>query len=148
MNQQNKALSIFQQVEVTDENGIKSEHTANHIIIATGARSRELPNLPQDGKKIIGYRKALTLEKLPKSMVVVGSGAIGSEFAYFYNTLGVAVTLVEYMPSILPVEDEDSSKQMERSFKKQGMKVMTSASVEHVDTTGDLCKVTIKTKKE
>ncbi len=134
-------------VEVTDELGNKTEITASHIILATGARSRELPNLKQDGIKIIGYRQAMTLPKQPKSMVVVGSGAIGSEFAYFYNAIGTEVTLVEYMPNIVPVEDEEVSKQLEISFKKQGIKVMTNASVEAVDTSSDLCKVTIKTKK-
>ncbi len=134
-------------VEVTDENGNKTEYTANHIIIATGARSRELPNLKQDGSKIIGYREALTLPKLPKSMVVVGSGAIGTEFAYFYQTMGTQVTLVEYLPNIVPLEDEEVSKTLERSFKKIKMKIMTEASVESVDTTGEACKVTIKTKK-
>lgn len=134
-------------VEVTDADGNRTEYQANHIVLATGARSKELPNLPQDGKKIIGYRQALTLQKQPESMVVVGSGAIGSEFAYFYNSIGTKVTLVEYLPSIVPNEDEDSSKQLERSFKKQGMKVITGASVESVDTSGDLCKVSIQTKK-
>lgn len=134
-------------VEVTDENGQTTEYQASHIIIATGARSRELPNLKQDGVKIIGYRQAMTLPTQPKSMVVVGSGAIGSEFAHFYNAIGTEVTLVEFMPNIVPVEDEEVSKQLERSFKKAGIKVMTNASVEAVDTTGDLCKVTIKTKK-
>jgi dihydrolipoamide dehydrogenase len=134
-------------VEVTDGVGKKTTYTAKHIILATGARSRELPNLPQDGKKIIGYRKALTLDKLPESMVVVGSGAIGSEFAYFYQTIGTKVTLVEFMPTLVPNEDEEVAKQLERSFKKMKMSVMTSASVEKVDTSGDKCKVTIKTKK-
>lgn len=134
-------------VEVTDASGNKADYQANHIILATGARSRELPNLKQDGKKIIGYREAMTLEKQPKSMVVVGSGAIGSEFAYFYHTIGTQVTLVEFMPNVVPVEDEEVSKQLERSFKKSGMKVMTSSTVESVDTSGDLCKVTVKTKK-
>lgn len=134
-------------VEVTDENGNKTEYSANHIILATGARSRELPNLKQDGVKIIGYREALTLPKLPKSMVVVGSGAIGTEFAYFYHTMGTQVTLVEYLPNIVPLEDEEVSKTLERSFKKIKMKVMTESSVESVDTTGEGCKVTIKTKK-
>ena len=133
-------------VEVTDENGNKTEYSANHIILATGARSRELPNLKQDGVKIIGYREALTLPKLPKSMVVVGSGAIGTEFAYFYHTMGTQVTLVEYLPNIVPLEDEEVSKTLERSFKKIKMKVMTESSVESVDTTGEVCKVT-KTKK-
>lgn len=134
-------------VEVTDADGKKTDYKANHIILATGARSRELPNLKQDGKKIIGYRDAMVLSKQPASMVVVGSGAIGSEFAYFYNTLGTKVTLVEFMPNVVPVEDEEVSKQLERSFKKAGMKVMTSSEVLSVDTKGDLCKVTIKSKK-
>ncbi len=134
-------------VEVTDKDGKKTDYSANNIIIATGARSRELPNLKQDGNKIIGYREAMTLAKQPASMVVVGSGAIGSEFAYFYNSIGTKVTLVEFMPNVVPVEDEEVSKQLERSFKKQGMKVMTESTVESVDTSGDLCKVTINTKK-
>lgn len=134
-------------VEVTDAEGKKTSYQANHIILATGARSRELPNLKQDGKKIIGYREAMTLPKQPKSMVVVGSGAIGSEFAYFYNATGTQVTLVEFMPNIVPIEDEEVSKQLERSFKKAGMKIMTSSTVEAVDTKGNLCKVTVKTKK-
>ena len=134
-------------VEVKSEEGKTTEYQAKHIIIATGARSRELPNLNQDGKKIIGYRKAMVLEKQPESMVVVGSGAIGSEFAYFYNAIGTQVTLVEYMPNIVPVEDEEVSKQLERSFKKAGIKVMTSSSVEKVDSSGIKCKVTIKTSK-
>ncbi len=134
-------------VEVTGEDGSKSNHEAKHIILATGARSRELPNLPQDGKNIIGYRKALTLEKLPKSMIVVGSGAIGSEFAYFYSTMGTQVTLVEFLPEILPVEDVEVSKQMGRSFKKNKIKVMTNSTVESVEgSNGDL-KVNIKNKK-
>lgn len=151
----NKVESIFglgklagkNTVEVTDEAGKKTKYTAKHIIVATGARSRELPNLPIDGKKIIGYRKALTLDKLPESMVVVGSGAIGSEFAYFYQTIGTKVTLVEFMPTAVPNEDEEVSKQLERSFKKIKMNVLTNSSVEKVDTSGDKCKVTIKTKK-
>lgn len=140
-------LSGKNSVEVTDEAGKKINYTAKHIILATGARSRELPNLPQDGKKIIGYRKALTLDKQPASMVVVGSGAIGSEFAYFYHSIGTEVTLVEFMPTLVPNEDEEVAKQLERSFKKMKMKVLTSSSVEKVDTSGDKCKVTIKTKK-
>ena len=140
-------LSGKNSVEVTDTDGKKTLYTAKHIILATGARSRELPNLPQDGQKIIGYRKALTLDKQPESMVVVGSGAIGSEFAYFYQSIGTKVTLVEFMPTVVPNEDEDVAKQLARSFKKMKMKVLTSASVESVDTTGDKCKVTIKTKK-
>ncbi len=134
-------------IEVTDAEGKIQEYAADHIIIATGARSKELPNLPQDGKKIIGYREALTLEKLPKSMVVVGSGAIGSEFAYFFNSLGVQVTLVEFLPNVVPLEDEEVSKQLARSFKKAKMKVMLDSSVEKVNTSGKVCKVSIKTKK-
>ncbi|MBO7201308.1 MAG: dihydrolipoyl dehydrogenase [Bacteroidales bacterium] len=134
-------------VEVTNAEGEVAIYEANHIIIATGARSRNLPNLPQDGKKIIGYREAMTLPQLPKSMVVVGSGAIGSEFAFFYQSIGVKVTLVEFMPNIVPNEDEDVSAQISRSFRKMGMKVMTSSSVEKVDIDGDVCHVTIQTKK-
>jgi len=134
-------------IEVTDAEGKVQDYTAGHIIIATGAHSKELPNLPQDGKKIIGYRQALTLEKLPKSMLVVGSGAIGSEFAYFFNSLGVQVTLVEFLPNVVPLEDEEVSKQLARSFKKAKMKIMLDSSVEKVDTSGKICKVSIKTKK-
>ena len=123
------------------------EYSANHIIIATGARSRELPNLPQDGRKVIGYRKAMTLEEQPKKIVIVGSGAIGVEFAYFYNSMGTDVTIVEYMPRIVPVEDEDVSKQLERSFKKSGIKILTSTEVTAVDTSGDGVKAMIKSKK-
>jgi dihydrolipoamide dehydrogenase len=133
-------------VEVTNKEGKSVIYEAKNIILAVGARSRELPNLKQDGKKIIGYRQAMTLPALPKSMVVVGSGAIGSEFAYFYATMGTKVTLVEFLPTIVPVEDEEVSKQLERSFKKIGIDVMTEASVESVDTTGSLSKVKIKTK--
>jgi len=124
-----------------------TEYSADHIIIATGARSRELPNLPQDGEKVIGYRKAMTLEKQPKKLIIVGSGAIGVEFAYFYNSMGTDVTVVEYLPRIVPVEDEDVSKQLERSFKKSGIKVLTSTEVTSVDTSGEGVKATIKTKK-
>ena len=134
-------------VDVTDAEGKTTEFTASHIIIATGARSRELPNLKQDGKKIIGYREAMTLPVQPKSMVVVGSGAIGSEFAHFYNSIGVQVTLVEFLPNVVPIEDEEVSKQLERSFKKAGIKVMTSSSVESVEISGNICKVSIKTPK-
>jgi dihydrolipoamide dehydrogenase len=134
-------------IDVVDTDGKTTEYSASNIIIATGARSRELPNLPQDGKKIIGYRKAMTLEKKPSKLVVVGSGAIGVEFAYFYNAMGVDVTVVEYMPNIVPVEDEDVSKQLARSFKKAGIKVMTNSSVESVDTSGKGCVVSVKTKK-
>jgi dihydrolipoamide dehydrogenase len=134
-------------VEVTDEAGVATDYSATHIILATGARSRELPNLKQDGKKIIGYREAMTLPSQPASMGVVGSGAIGSEFAYFYHAIGTKVTLVEVMPNVVPVEDEEVSKALERSFKKSGMKVLTGVSVESVDTSGSGCKVVIKTKK-
>lgn len=140
-------LTANKGVEVTSADGEKVIYDADAIILATGARSKVLPNLPQDGKKIIGYREALTLNYLPESMVVVGSGAIGSEFANFYNAMGTKVTLVEFLPFIVPVEDEDVSRQLERSFKKSGMKVMTSSSVKSVDTAGELCKVTIETKR-
>ncbi len=123
------------------------EYSADHIIVATGARSRELPNLKQDGKKVIGYREAMTLKKQPKSMIVVGSGAIGSEFAHFYNSMGTEVTIVEFLPNLVPLEDEDVSKQFERSFKKAGIKVMTNSSVEKLDTSGKNVKATVKTKK-
>lgn len=133
-------------VLVTNENEAK-EYQADNIIIATGARSRELPALPQDGKKVIGYRGALALEKLPKSMIVVGSGAIGVEFAHFYHSLGTEVTIVEFLPRIVPVEDEDVSKQLQLSFKKSGIKILTNAEVTQVDTSGDLVKATVKTAK-
>ena len=135
-------------IEVTDEKGEKQTYTADKgLVIATGARSRQLPNLPQDGKKVIGYREAMTLEKQPKKLVVVGSGAIGVEFAYFYRAIGTEVTVVEFMPTIVPVEDIDVSKQLEKSLKKQGVKIMTESSVEKVDTSGSGCKVTVKTSK-
>ena len=134
-------------VVTVEKDGKATDYSAKHIIIATGARSRELPNLPQDGKNIIGYREAMTLKEMPEKMVVVGSGAIGVEFAYFYNALGVDVTVVEYMPNIVPVEDEDVSKQLQRSFKKSGIKVMTNSSVENVNVTDKGCEVLIKTKK-
>lgn len=132
-------------VEVTDSSGKKTEYTAQHIILATGARSRELPTLKQDGKKIIGYREAMTLPTQPSSMLVVGSGAIGSEFACFYNSIGTKVTLVEFLPTIVPIEDEEVSKQLERSFKKEGMEVLVSSTVESVEIKNDTCKVKIKT---
>jgi dihydrolipoamide dehydrogenase len=134
-------------VDVTATDGKVTEYTADHIIIATGARSRELPNLPQDGVKVIEYRKAMTLPTQPKKMIVVGSGAIGVEFAHFYNAMGTEVTIVEFMPNIVPVEDEDISKQMERSMKKAGVTVMTNASVERVDTSGKGVKAYVKTAK-
>ncbi|WP_277632244.1 dihydrolipoyl dehydrogenase [Avrilella dinanensis] len=134
-------------VDVTDKDGKVTEYSADHIIIATGARSRELPNLPQDGKKVIGYRQAMTLPEQPKKMIVVGSGAIGVEFAHFYNSMGTEVTIVEFMPNIVPVEDEDVSKQFERSLKKAGITIMTNSSVEKVDTSGNGVKATVKTAK-
>jgi dihydrolipoamide dehydrogenase len=144
----NGIIKAGKKVAVTDEAGTTTEYTAlKGVIISTGARSRELPNLPQDGEKIIGYRQAMTLPTQPKKLVVVGSGAIGVEFAYFYNAIGTEVTVVEYLPNIVPVEDEEVSKQLEKSFKKSGIKVMTNASVESVDTKGAGCVVTVKTAK-
>ena len=144
----NGVIKAGKAVEVTDESGNKSTYTAaKGVIIATGSRSRQLPNLPQDGTKIIGYRQAMTLPTQPKKLVVVGSGAIGVEFAYFYNAIGTEVTIVEYLPNIVPVEDEDVSKQLEKSFKKAGINILTNASVESVDTSGSGCVVSIKTAK-
>jgi len=140
-------LKTGKKLDVTDAEGKVTEYSADHIIIATGARSRELPNLPQDGKKVIGYREAMTLPSQPKKMIVVGSGAIGVEFAHFYNAMGTEVTIVEFLPNLVPLEDIDVSKQFERSFKKSGVKVMTSSSVESVDTSGDGVKAVVKTKK-
>ena len=140
-------IKTGKKVDVTDADGKVTEYSADHIIIATGARSRELPSLPQDGKKVIGYREALSLPKQPESMVIVGSGAIGVEFAHFYNSMGTKVTIVEYMPNVVPVEDIDVSKQFEKSLKKSGIKVMTSSSVESVDTSGKGIVATVKTKK-
>jgi len=134
-------------VAVEDDNGKTTEYNADNIIVATGARSRELPALKQDGKKIIGYREALVMDKLPKKMVVVGSGAIGVEFAYFFGTLGTEITIVEFLPQIVPVEDDEVSKQLERTFKKKGMKIMLNSEVTAVDTKGSGCKVSVKTKK-
>jgi len=140
-------LAANKTVVVTDDKGKSENYTADNIIVATGGRSRELPNLPIDGKKIIGYREAMSLPKQPKKMVIVGSGAIGVEFAYFYHSIGTEVTIVEYLPNVVPVEDEDISKQLSRSFKKSGMKIMTGSEVTSVDTKGKTCKVTVKTKK-
>ena len=134
-------------IEVTNEKGEKKDYTAKNIIIATGARSRQLPNLEQDGKQIIGYREAMVLPKMPKKMVIVGSGAIGVEFAYFYNAMGVDVTVVEYLPNIVPVEDIDVSKQLEKTFKKKGMNIMTNSSVEKVEKSSKGCEIHVKTKK-
>lgn len=141
----NAKVKTGNKIEVTNAEGKITEYSAQHIIIATGARSRELPNLPQDGKKIIGYREALTLSQQPKSMIVVGSGAIGIEFAYFYSTMGTQVKVVEFMPNIVPVEDEETSKHLEKSLKKHGIEIMTNASVEKVDTTGEGVKAFVKT---
>lgn len=134
-------------VEVVEKSGETKQYQANHIILATGAKSRVLPNIPQDGEKIIGYREALTLPKLPKSMIVVGSGAIGVEFAYFYSTMGVEVTIVEFMPRIVPLEDEDVAKQLEKSLKKSGIKIMTSSSVESVSKSNNGVIANVKTEK-
>lgn len=134
-------------IEVKGGDGSTKEYTAKHTILATGARSRELPNLKQDGKKIIGYRQAMNLDKQPKSLVVVGSGAIGVEFAYFYNAIGTKVTIVEYLDRIVPVEDEEISKQLERSLKKSGINILTGAEVTAVDTSASPSKVKIKTAK-
>ncbi len=139
-------LKSGKKVEV-DKDGKKTEYSADHIIIATGGRARELPNLPIDGKKVIEYRKGMTLEKLPKSMVVVGSGAIGVEFAYLYNAMGTEVTIVEYLDRIVPVEDEEVSKALEKIYKKAGIKIMTSSEVTKVDTKGKNSKITVKTAK-
>lgn len=139
-------VAASSKVEVTDAAGAKKTYDAKHIILATGARSRELPNIKIDGKKVIGYREAMTLPSQPKSMIVMGSGAIGCEFAYFYNTMGTKVTIVEFMPNILPIEDEDVSKEVAKSFKKSGIEIMTDAAVESVDTKGNTCKVKVKTK--
>jgi dihydrolipoamide dehydrogenase len=140
-------LTKDKQIEVTAKEGSKQNYTAPHIILATGARSRSLDHMKIDGKKIIGYREALTLPTQPKSMIVVGSGAIGSEFAYFYGAMGTKVTLIEYMPQIVPVEDEEVSRQLERSFKKLNIEVMTSAEVTHTDTSGAGVTATVKTSK-
>ena len=140
-------LKSGKKVEVTDDKGKAETYAANHIIVATGGRSRELPSMPIDGKKIIGYRQAMVLDKAPKKMVIVGSGAIGVEFAYFYHAMGTEVTIVEFMDRVVPVEDEEVSKQLERTFKKAGMNIMTSSEVTKVDTKGAGCKVTVKTKK-
>ncbi|MXO33722.1 dihydrolipoyl dehydrogenase [Apibacter sp. B3889] len=141
----NAKVKPGKKIEVTDKEGKVTEYSASHIIIATGARSRVLPNLPQDGKKIIGYREALTLPTMPKSMIVVGSGAIGIEFAYFYATMGAKVTVVEFLPYIVPVEDEEVSKHVEKSIKKHGIEVMVNSSVERVETQGDGVKAFVKT---
>lgn len=141
------ALAGGSEVEVTSDDGSKKKYSAGNIIIATGARSKELPGLKQDGRKIIGYREAMTLPVQPETMVVAGSGAIGSEFAYFYQTIGTSVTLVEFMPRIVPNEDEEVSRQLERSFKKMKMRVLTGSSVESADTSGEKCRLRILTPR-
>lgn len=141
------SLTANKTVKVVDAEGNTTEYEADHIILATGSRVRQLPAMPIDGKKIISYRQALVLDKLPETMVVVGSGAIGSEFAFFFTSMGVKVTLVEFLPNVVPNEDEEVSKQVERCFKKLKMTVMTEASVTNVDTTGEKCVCTISTKK-
>ncbi len=133
-------------VEVSKADGNKETIEAKHIIVATGGRSRELPNLKQDGKKVIGYREAMSLPKQPKSMIVVGSGAIGVEFAYFYNSMGTKVTVVEFLPRVVPVEDEEISKELDKQYKKMGIDIMVNSSVETLDTSGDLVKATVKTQ--
>ncbi|NIJ45524.1 dihydrolipoamide dehydrogenase [Wenyingzhuangia heitensis] len=140
-------IKAGKKVDVTDADGTVTEFSADHIIIATGARSRELPNLPQDGKKVIGYRQAMTLPEQPKKMIVVGSGAIGVEFAHFYNSMGTEVTIVEFMPNVVPVEDEEVSKAFGNALKKAGIKVMLNSAVESVDTSGEGVVATVKTKK-
>lgn len=142
------SLLAGKKVRVEQPDGTNEIYEAKHIILATGARSRELPAIPQDGKRIIGYRQALTLERQPASMLVVGSGAIGSELAWFYNAMGTKVTLVEFMPNILPVEDEEVSRQVARSFKKAGIDVLVKSSVENVDSSGELLKISIRNKKD
>ncbi len=139
-------LNAKKEVEVTGADGKVAVHQAKHVILATGARSRQLPNLPQDGKKVVGYREAMSLPTQPKTMIVVGSGAIGVEFAYFYNSIGTKVTIVEFLPRIVPVEDEDISKELERTFRKKGIKIMTNSSVEKLDASGEGVKATVKTE--
>lgn len=137
-------LKSGKKLAVTGTDGKVTEYTANHIIVSTGGRSRELPALKQDGKKILGYREAMNLPSQPKSMIIVGSGAIGVEFAYFYNSIGTKVTIVEFMPNVVPVEDEEVSKALAKSFKSAGIEIMTNAEVTKVDTSGAGCKVTVK----
>src|SRR5690606_29194436 len=127
--------------------GKTTAYSAKHVIVATGGRARELPNIPIDGKSVIGYREAMALPKQPKSMIIIGSGAIGVEFAYFYHTAGTKVTIVEFMPKIVPVEDDDVSKELEKIYKKKGISIMTKASVEKVEKTSKGVKATIKTEK-
>jgi dihydrolipoamide dehydrogenase len=134
------------QVEVTAADNSKQVVEAKYIIIATGGRGRQLPNLPIDGKKVIGYREAMVLPQQPKSMIVVGSGAIGAEFGYFYNSMGTKVTIVEFMPRVVPVEDEEVSKELEKQFKKQGIEIMVNSTVESVEPSGKGVKARVKTQ--
>ena len=138
-------LTAPNRIEVTAADGSKQTVEGTNIVIATGSRARQLPSLPIDGKKIISYREAMVLPEQPKSMIVVGSGAIGSEFAYFYNSMGTKVTIVEFLPKIVPVEDDDISKELEKQYKKQGINIMTSSEVTSVDTSGEGVKATVKT---
>ena len=140
-------LNARKEVEVTATDGKTTTYQAKHIILATGGRARQLPNLPIDGKKVIGYREAMVLPEQPKSMIVMGSGAIGVEFAYFYHSIGTKVTIVEFLPRIVPVEDEDISRELDRLYRKKGINVMTNSSVERVDTSGNGVKAFVKTEK-
>lgn len=139
-------LVAANKIEVTAADGSKQVVEAKNIVIATGGRARQLPSLPLDGQKVIGYREAMVLPQQPKSMIIVGSGAIGVEFAYFYNSMGTKVTIVEFLPRIVPVEDEDISKELEKQYKKSGIDIMTNAEVTKVDTSGSGVKATVKTK--
>lgn len=140
-------LNKKKEVEVTGTDGKTTAYQAKHTIVATGGRARELPNLPIDGKKVIGYREAMSLPTQPETMIVVGSGAIGVEFAYYYNSIGTKVTIVEFMPRIVPVEDEDVSKELFKQYRKKGMEIMLESSVEKVDISGKKVKATVKTAK-
>ena len=138
-------LVAANKIEVTASDNSKQIVEAKNIVIATGGRARQLPTMPIDGKKILGYREAMVMPGQPKSMIICGSGAIGSEFAHFYNSMGTEVTIIEFMPRIVPVEDEDISKELEKQFKKQGIQIMTNSEVLKVDTSGDGVKATVKT---
>ena len=140
-------LSNNKTIKVIDNNKQEKTYSADHIIISTGARSRELPNLKQNGKNIIGYREALSLKTLPKSMIIVGSGAIGVEFAYFYNAMGTNVTIVEYLPEIVPNEDQDVSKELTKNLKKKGVTILTESTVTKIEEKNSESTVTIKTNK-
>ena len=143
-------------IEVTDTNDKKSTYTGKNIILATGARSRQLPNLKQDNKNIFGYRKAMTLEKKPKSIIIVGSGAIGVEFAYFFNSVGTKVTIVEYQKNIVPNEDNDVSRELYKIFKNKGIEILTDSSIDsaiykdgevHAEISKEGTKTIIKAEK-